>query len=188
MVHKISEHIITYAISNGLLDADKSEEYIYGLELSLLVLLNDLTVCIIGAVMGMFWESVVFLFLYTLLRRYIGGFHFSSQLLCYLSMCVMCPIVLLIVKCSGENILICSAVTAIATSILWIAAPIPSPEKSIDNKERNMYERISKILIMIMVISYILLCIFQLLYWAKVVTVCVSAVTVFAVIAKIKGY
>lgn len=35
MFHSISERIIAYAVKSNMLDKDKTEEYIYGLEITL---------------------------------------------------------------------------------------------------------------------------------------------------------
>lgn len=186
MLHKLSERIIAYAVEINALDNNKAEEYIYGLELTLAVLLNDISVIIIGFLMGMVWQAILFLFLSSLIRRFSGGFHFSSQIRCYLSMCIMCPLVLLIVKYSANNVLAWSVIMAVSTLILLIVSPVPALEKPLDEKEENVYGFISRIIIIAVTAAYAVLCGFGQLYIAKIVAVTVSVVAIFAILGKIK--
>lgn len=186
MFHKISERIIAYAVKNNSLDKDKADEYIYGLEISLSVLASYISIIIIGLLMGMFWQSALFLFIFVTVRRFAGGLHFGSQLMCYLSMCIMCPLVLLIIKYTENNSILYSIVMAVSTIILLIISPVPAIEKPLDKKEKLVYGGISRIIIIIITVIYILLCILKLIYIEKIISVTIFAVALFAILGKIK--
>lgn len=186
MFHKISERIIAYAIKNNTLDKGKAEEYIYGLEISLSVLASYLSVILIGILMSMLWQSALFLFIFVSVRRFAGGFHFSSQIVCYLSMCIICPVILLIIKYSGNNIVICSVIMAVSTVILFILSPVPAIEKPLDAKEKIVYGRITQIMIIIIAIIYAALCFFHQLYIMKIIAITICTVAIFEIAGKIK--
>lgn len=186
MLHKLSERIVAYAVEINALDNNKAEEYIYGLELTLAVLLNDISVIIIGFLMGMIWQAILFLFLSSLIRRFAGGFHFSSQIRCYLSMCIMCPLILLIIKYSANNVLAWSVIMAVSTLILLIVSPVPALEKPLDEKEENVYGFISRIIIIAAAAAYAVLCGFGQVYIAKIIAITVSVVAIFAILGKVK--
>lgn len=186
MFHKISERIITYAVKNNELNENETEEYIYGLELTIAVLINDISVIIIGIFMGMLWQAILFWFLLALIRRFAGGFHFSSQLICYLSMCVICPLVLMIIKYSADNAAVFTVIMTISALILLILSPVPAVEKPLDTKEKIVYGRVSRLIIVCVAVVYAVLCGLGQIYAAKIISVTVSAAAIFAVLGKIK--
>lgn len=186
MFHGISERIIMYAVKNNAVDKEKAAEYIYGLELSLSVLLSYLSVIIIGAVMGMLWQSILFLFLFVSIRRFAGGFHFKSQVMCYLCTCIICTAAFSIIKYSSNNILSCTAVMVLSTLLLLIISPIPAIEKSLDDKEKIIYGRVSRVILIIIAAAYAVLYFTQNVYIAKVVAVAILTVAALAICGKIK--
>lgn len=186
MFHSISERIIAYAVKIDALDKDKTEEYIYGLELSLSVFASYLSVIIIGIIMGMIWQSILFLLLFVTVRRFAGGFHFKSQIVCYLFMCVICTTALLVIKYSENNIAICSAAMAASMLLLLVLSPIPAIEKPLDDKEKVVYGRITRILLAVIAGAYIVLCFFNNVYAAKIISVTMFIISVFAILGKVK--
>lgn len=186
MFHKISERIIAYAVKNDMLDKDKTEEYIYGLEISLSVLSSYISVSIIGLLMGMLWQSVLYLFVFVTVRRFAGGFHFNSQLICYLSMCIICPIVLLIIKYTENSVMLYSIIMAISTLVLLIVSPVPAIEKPLDEKEKIVYGSIARIIITVIAVIYAVLCNFEQIYIAKIISVTIFVVAIFTIMGKIK--
>lgn len=186
MFHGISERIIAYAVKIDALDKDKTEEYIYGLELSLSVFAIYLSVIIIGIIMGMLWQSVLFLLLFVTVRRFAGGFHFKSQMVCYLFTCVVCAAALLVIKHSENNIVIFSAAMSVSTFLLLVLSPIPAIEKPLDDKEKLVYGRITRVLLAVIVCAYAILCFFNNVYVAKIISVTMFIISVFAILGKVK--
>lgn len=186
MFHKISEQIIAYATKNNILDNDNANEYIYGLEITLSVLTSYISIIIIGFIMGMLWQSVLFLFIYVSVRRFSGGLHFNSQLICYLSMCIMCPLILLIIKYTENSIMLYSVIMAISMLVLLIVSPVPAIEKPLDEKEQIIYCKILQIIVIVISTVYVILCFFKQIYIAKIIAITISAAAIFAILGKIK--
>lgn len=186
MLHKLSECIVVYAIENGLLEKEKAEEYIYGLELSTSVLINYISVLIIGCIMGMLPEAALFLFLYVTVRRFAGGFHFESQMVCYLSMCIISPLVLLVIKYGSNNIWLCSTAMTVSVLTVLLLSPVPSANKPIDERERLVYGRFSRTLIITIGMIYIALCFCGCINIAKTISCAIFVVAIFEILGKIK--
>ena len=180
MFHKTCENIIQKAVDNKIVQNSLKQEYIYGLELSIAALINYSTIVIIGVIMHMTVEAAVFLIIYTTMRRYIGGFHFNSQIICYLSNFVMCPVVLVAIKYLGYNQSIYCTIVCVSLILLWILAPIPAEHKSIDMTEERVYRCISHIMIIAVSIIFITCMRFNT-YAAKLIMVSILMVTLFAV-------
>lgn len=186
MLHKISERIITYAIKRNALRKDKAEEYIYGLEITLSVLTSYVSVLIIGALMGMLWQAALFLFIFVSVRRFGGGFHFSSQAACYLFTCIMCLLILLIIKYSVNSIAAYSVIMALSTLALLKIFPVPAIEKTLDAKEKTVYGRISRVMVIVIAFIYVVLCFFNCIYIAKIIAATILVIAILGVFGKIK--
>lgn len=134
----------------------------------------------------MLWQSVLYLFVFVTVRRFAGGFHFNSQLICYLSMCIICPIVLLIIKYTENSVMLYSIIMAISTLVLLIVSPVPAIEKPLDEKEKIVYGSIARIIITVIAVIYAVLCNFEQIYIAKIISVTIFVVAIFTIMGKIK--
>lgn len=185
MFHNVSKKIIQYATNCDIVTDEKQEEYIYGLELTLSVLLSNITVFMIGILMKMPIEAITFIFIYQTLRRYAGGFHFESQVLCYLSTYIMCPVAFFAIKYLECSNLVYFIIMIASSVLLFIVSPIPAVNKPLDDKEKKIYGKIARILILSAVIAYII-CFSYFQYASKIIAVSVGMVAVFAILSKIR--
>ena len=60
MFRKFSEWAVAYAIRLGYIKEEEQEEYTYGLDLVMSVIASDLTMLIIGIIMKMIPQVIVF--------------------------------------------------------------------------------------------------------------------------------
>lgn len=70
MFRKFSEWAVAYAIRLGYIKEEEQEEYTYGLDLVMSVIASDLTMLIIGIIMKMIPQVIVFVFMYKFIRKY----------------------------------------------------------------------------------------------------------------------
>ncbi len=186
MLHKVSEKIVLYAVSQGIAEQEKSEEYIYGMELVLALLANSVAAVIIGAMMGMALEAISFWFVYSVLKKYTGGFHFDSSLACWLSTCIMTPLVLLFMRYCPYNAVWYAAAAAIAAVILLALSPVAAVQKPLSKRERQVFGRIARILVGIAAVVYVVFFVCGAEYALKLLTVDLVAVALFAAAGKVK--
>ena len=123
-----------YAILNNYIKQEQYDEYVYALEIILNILITDITMIIIGLAMGMIWECILFWLVYKILRKYCGGYHFSTSLKCYLSSCIMCPVVLAVVRYVPYSMTVWGLLTLTALIILSILSPVEAANKPLDEK------------------------------------------------------
>ncbi len=96
---------MAYAIRLGYIPKEEQEEYTYGLDLVMSVIVSDLTMLIIlGIIMKMIPQVIVFGFMYKFIRKYVGGYHCESSLTCLMSSSTMCICVLLAIKYLPYNL------------------------------------------------------------------------------------
>ena len=90
--------------ANGVISQEDEALYNYGLRQGVVFLLNTAAIIMVGWLLGMVKESVVFMLSYLPLRRMAGGYHARTQLRCYLLGMVLTTSVLLAVKWLPWNV------------------------------------------------------------------------------------
>jgi len=79
MQGRIIQRVTDELVSNKIINSEDSELYTYGLQQGALMFLNILTIVFVGRMLGMLWQSVVFMVTYIPLRTYAGGYHARTQ-------------------------------------------------------------------------------------------------------------
>lgn len=68
-----------YLVKNGLIEQDKMAIYKYGYE----ILISNISVAlIVRAIFSEFIESIIFLMVFAIMRKYCGGYHANTYLKC----------------------------------------------------------------------------------------------------------
>lgn len=175
-----------YAIRNKYIKQEQYDEYVYALEIILNILITDITMIIIGLAMGMIWECILFWLVYKILRKYCGGYHFSTSLKCYLSSCIMCPAVLVAVRYIPYNITVWCVTTLTALITLSILSPVEAANKPLDEKEKKVFGIVSRILIIISALCWsITTVIFHQFILSKIISLSIISVAIFVIAGKI---
>lgn len=186
MIHSLSDRTIRYAIKNGYIKKEQYDEYLYALSMLLNILITDITMLCIGFFMRMIWECIIFWLVYKALRKYCGGFHFGTSLKCYLSSCVMCPAVLIVVRYVPYNESIWCIFTVAAAVMLFILSPVEAKNKPLDEKERRFFGRTARVLITVILICW---CVASMILhndtFSKIISLSIVSVTAFVIAGKI---
>lgn len=189
MFKRISASIVGKAVENGIIEPERTDENIYGVNAMLTIAVNIVTAALIGIVFNMLCEMAVFILFYKILRRYIGGSHEKTAVRCYIASCVLYGIVIAAIRFYpfsgwGTTLLMLGS-----SGILFALAPVEAVNKPLDDIERKVFRRRSRITIIAVLLVYMALrCIPNGCtdYYSVVVAVSVFAVTVFAVEGKLK--
>lgn len=130
--------IVDKMIDSQIIGVADRELYEFGIQQGTTLLLNVLTTIGIGLLMGMFWESLIFLILYTPIRVYAGGFHAQTQIRCYfLSVFIVLASLTLIraiQNASVSGIIIMAA----AGGVIWKKAPVENKVRWCMEKKPDM--------------------------------------------------
>lgn len=70
----MAELITGYLQKNGIIEQEKQEVYIYGLQQMGVEMINILSILLISIVCGQLVEAVVFVTAFRMLRSYAGGY------------------------------------------------------------------------------------------------------------------
>lgn len=190
MFINFSKKIVYSAVRKDIVKNEEVDEIIFGLNSFFTVVLNIITALIIGLVLHMVFEIVLFIFIYMMLRKYVGGSHSKTSLRCYLSSCVMYIAVPLIIKYYPFSSLFTVCITVISAIIMFILAPVEAVNKPLDDIERKVFKLRARRNICICLAVFLALHYTNFFsvtyYWSIVFTVSMAVVALFAVTGRLK--
>ncbi len=141
MKNNFSAKITDSLVEAGAVMKEDKALYEYGIRQGTLLVINIATVVLIGLVLGMFWQSIIFLFAYNPVRTYSGGYHARTPLVCYLLSIPMILVVLLGIKMLPWNGYLCVIALLCSVVIIEILAPVADPNKPLNDREKVVYKK-----------------------------------------------
>lgn len=161
MQGKIIQRVVDEMAVNSVIDIEDKGLYVYGLQQGLFMLLNILTIIIIGKIFGMLWQSVVFMITYIPLRTYAGGYHARTQLQCYISSVLLIVAVLLGIKFIPWTNFICITISIVSGLIIYILSPVEDMNKPLDAAEVKVYKKKARSILILEIIGLLILTILR---------------------------
>lgn len=76
--------ILESLIKNNIIEKKEVENYHYALEILFLKIIHYITIFIISLFFNIFPETLIFLYTYSSIRAYIGGYHSKNMYICLL--------------------------------------------------------------------------------------------------------
>jgi accessory gene regulator B len=168
MRKKITEQILEFLEKQEIIEASERELYRYGINQVLLFVVNMFTTILIGVMMDMIVESILFSCAYIPLRRFAGGYHAVNAKVCYLMSTVLTCIVLFLINYITLNIggyiltMICTLI------VICVKAPVDSSNKRLSYKEKQFFGKYARIIATVELI----ICIVFLLIGYEIVAKC----------------
>lgn len=189
MIHRISDKIAQWLLSQGSIPEEDCAVYTYGLELGIAQIVNFLTAILIGTAFGMVLESVLFLTAYIPLRSYAGGYHAGSELKCYVLSCVQIVLALLTIRLIPTPFCLVAAIGLALVSIplIFILAPIPDSRRSLDLEERLHFRKRALLILFCESMFGLLFYVFQLQRFFLIVAVVFFHVAVVLGVGSLKN-
>ena len=78
----LDDKLLSIMIDRNIINNDEYEVYKYGLEVLFLKVTHTISIILIGFVFGKLTETFVFLLFFSLLRKYIDGYHADTKKKC----------------------------------------------------------------------------------------------------------
>lgn len=139
-------------IEMQIINLEEKDIYFYGFKQGFLLLLNIITMIIIGFLFNMIWESIIFMVSYSILRVYAGGYHASTPIRCYLFSIVMIVAVLLLMKSIPWNGFISIIITISSGINIFLMAPVEDANKPLDPEENRKFKKRTNIILGILIV------------------------------------
>lgn len=192
MFGKLSERIVNDAVQMGIICKDSVEDYVYGLSAFINTAVNIISALMLGIIVDMLFEIILFLIVFQSLRKFVGGSHSKTALRCYISTFITYGLVLYIIRSYSLDVSTTTICMLISSIIMFIFAPVEAIKKPLDIKERKNFGIIGRILTVLWFLVYDL---FQYTfrnevygYYALVIAVSVSTVAIFVITGEINLY
>jgi len=124
-----------------LISIGDKEIYSYGFKQGILLLLNAITVIVVGLIFNMVWQTIIFMVAYSFIRGYAGGYHAKTPFICYLFSIVMIIVVLWLIKSIPWNGFICFIIVLVSSILIFKLAPVEDSNKPLDQKEKVIFKK-----------------------------------------------
>lgn len=179
MFSAISESITKKLEEAHAIKSEDREIYLYGVKQGLTILLNLITICAIGIVSKMLWQSILFMAAYIPLRSFAGGYHAKTPLRCYIYSIIMLILVSVGMKYLLFVDMVYYVILAISALIIFVLSPVEDKNKPLDKIEIKVYR---KRLLLIMLIELIICVVFKALDINKLFISIVYALFVMSIV------
>lgn len=155
MLNKLGKRLTNTLINNNQIDESERCLYEYGFFILLSNVIYVTITLILGSVFNIIIESMAFYIAFSLIRRYAGGFHASSEMKCTLITTTSIFLCLLCTKlCETNNIQKPILVlTSIATVLIFALCPLDTPEKPLTKEEYKYFRKISWVILLLIMLA-----------------------------------
>ena len=159
MIYEFSKRTIKYiaSLSDQPSDQDQLDVYIYGMECFLNTAIPVILLTICSIMFDSLIETFLWLFAFSLLREYTGGYHASTQFACITSSTMLGIGNTLV----SQNLVLSNIYIALCyflcIFVVLLCCPIPSRKKTFDPIQRKQYKRQALVIIVIFLLLSLVL-------------------------------
>lgn len=132
MITSIACYITDFLFSREIIDETDKEIYLYGFEILFASMLNIIMVVLVGLLFGQFLSGICFFVSFSILRKFCGGYHADTYLVCNLVFAINVFIVMLMLKMKiylSEEML--AGILLVCLGIITLYAPVRNKNKKI---------------------------------------------------------
>lgn len=162
MINHLAERLVKKLLSNGTIDEEDRELYIYGLFILLSQIMFFIITAVFGLALGCIVESIVFYVAFQFIRKYAGGYHASTEARCEImsTLSILACIVVIRLEKQFDFQMVLLIAAAISAVCIFCFCPLDTPEKPLSEKEFKYFRKISWIILFVItgaiLISYVL--------------------------------
>lgn len=144
MIANLAESMAHFFIKKGWGKKEECEIYQYGCEVIISFLIDILLVAVCGILFHMLGNAFLFYLAFLVLRRYCGGFHADTYLVCNSVFTGIMLLALLGISYSSIIPAPCLAIPAFVSFLIVIRySPIVHKNKPLTEMEISLYRRVS---------------------------------------------
>lgn len=158
-MHTLAAKVAQWLLKTGAIEENEKELYEYAVFSLLFSLIPLCLVMIIGGISGMFMEGILMVLPFMLIRKFSGGYHLDSSVVCFISSTLLLSMALAlinIVASAGAYKLFLCAV-AVSAFQIFVCSPIDSEARKLSEKERAVFRKIARLMVMVFLLLSLLL-------------------------------
>lgn len=144
-MQKLAQGTAERLVAQGIIREEDAPIYRYGLEAMYSSFLELLSILTLAALIGNFWQTVLFFAAFIPLRLYAGGYHASTRLRCFLTSLVVYAAFTIMLEIVPVAWFVPLAFIGGAVSflIIWLFAPVIHQNHRSGLKHQVRFRRIS---------------------------------------------
>ena len=139
MIPKLAKNVAHFFVVKNVASKSKEAIYAYGMELLISDVLNTLIVLLIALTSHTLPAVIIFIAVFMILRRFVGGYHANNHLSCMFTLImVMLAFSYGICNVRIQLMWILSiCFITIALPVIFCIAPVPHPNKPMSEEKRK---------------------------------------------------
>lgn len=186
MVNKLSIYVTNILVDKGKIIKEDYELYHYGLFIIISEILLFMYCLLVGAVFKNILPSILFYMFFSLVHRFSGGFHAKTELHCLIITLSFFLISIILIKLSTQlNCITLIAFYVCCSIILIILSPADTPQKALSLKDKNLFKKITSLILVIGFITVVVLTIKNIYLYANAMNVAVVLQTLSVVCGRL---
>lgn len=158
IIRSLAALIADWLEKEKLISNDNRELYLYATITLLFELAPVIISCVIGIIMHMISESILFILPFIIIRKYSGGYHFKRPILCVVvsTAIIICALIVIRVLIHSKTALLILAVL-VAVTVLCTSSPIDSEARMLSAKEIEKFGIIARIIAFSLFLLFLIL-------------------------------
>ncbi len=150
---KVVDRLVIKLIEDGAIEEEDREIYEYGFHHGIILIINIMCTLLIGILMKMFWEVLIFMIAYIPIRTNAGGFHAKTQLRCFFYSNLFVVGILECAKVLAGHIVVLLMFALTASLTIVLLAPVEDQNKPLDDDEVRVYGKKAKIILVFVLLG-----------------------------------
>lgn len=158
MQHHLSECIADFLLLQKIIKKQEKEIYVYGIHLIISSIVNLLICITISLLLGELINGLIFFVLFSSLRRFTGGFHCKTFLMCNVVFSLIVTLALLSNMFLGivfENYVILIATVIFTFLCILLFSPVHNENKELTYIQKKRFRILSIIVCAIHITFYV---------------------------------
>ena len=151
MINTVSQKIAC-ALCKNEANNENQELYSYAIYVVFMSILHIATVTIIGVILSVLMQAVIFYLAFILLRKCAGGYHASNPVNCYIfsvSVTVAAMFILKhVIKQNSFNVYLMIA-ELVSIALVIILSPLDTKSNMLNDKEKKLLKKLSIIVVLL---------------------------------------
>jgi accessory gene regulator B len=141
-LHVMADKMALFLVRRKIVEKDKEDIYSFGFEILMATILNSVLVMIAALMFGLFWQSVLMIFPFVLIRNNAGGFHAKTHNGCMLGFLLVYISIILFIQWMPSEISRIIAFTSLplATGLILFIGALPHKNRPVTTQELNCFK------------------------------------------------
>lgn len=148
MIHSIAKATAGWLIKSGAVTEEDAPAYEYVVYRSIFTATPLLMTLVIATLMKMTVEGLLMIIPFILIRRFCGGLHLNSSVICFISSTITLIVSLFIIKIliNYETAALASAMAISSAASIIVIGSVESKNRPLSVKEKNVFAKVSRVL------------------------------------------